>query len=78
MTIRELRNKILYDIENQDQEIDVDDICRIIKLYDKVKEIERAVISWEKDNKVSEDFMLFWLGELHKSKEELKNYIGGK
>lgn len=74
MTIRELRNDILYEIENQDQEIEIEDIYKIIGLYNRAKLIEYKIIELKQEGRVSDNFILGWLDELHKANEEFKNY----
>ena len=68
MTIRELRNDILYEVKDQDQEVDIDDIMEIIRLWYGYKSTQFKITELKTEN-LSNDFILGWV---RKAREEMK------
>ena len=68
MTIRDLRD-CLFEIREQDQEIDIDDIGKIVSLWERYKGIDNKIEQLA-DEKISPKFIMGWQKEkaeqLHK------------
>ena len=72
MTIRELRD-CLFEVREQDQEINVEDICKIIGLWDRYKGIDRKVDELI-DGNVSHEFIRGWQKEKAETLNVIRNY----
>lgn len=73
MTIRELRNDILQEVKDQDQEICIDDVTKLISLWDRHKGIQYKIGELEKEN-TSKAFVLGWIEEDKKTVEMIREY----
>ena len=72
MTIRDLRD-CLFEVKEQDQEIDIDDIYKIVGLWNRYKGID-AKIDQLVDEKVSNDFIKGWQKEKADTYKLIRNY----
>lgn len=69
MTVRELRD-VLFEIRNQDQEIEIEDIYKLVGEYNRYLGCLRKA----KENIEIPTVYLGWSEEAKKSLEEIRNY----
>ena len=69
MTLRDLRD-CLFEVREQEQEIDIDDICKLMGLWDRYKGIDRKIDDLL-DDEISLEFIKGW----QKEKAETLNLI---
>lgn len=72
MTIRELRD-CLFEIRNQEQEVDIDDICSIMGLWERYIGID-VKIDQLTDENISPKFIMGWQKEKTKTLNSIRNY----
>lgn len=73
MTIREIR-EILFQVYNQDQEIEIEDIYQIVGLYNRAKSIENKIKEL-REEKTSETFINdTWQKALYEANVDLWKY----
>ena len=72
MTIRELRD-CLFNVREQDQEIDCEDIGRIMSLWERYKDIDRKVDELLDEN-ISPKFIMGWQKEKAETLDLIRSY----
>ena len=76
MTITDLRD-CLFEIRDQDQEIDIDDIASIMGLWNRYKSID-SKIDHLIDEEISFKFISGWQRERADTLNEIRNYKGSQ
>lgn len=72
MTFRDLRG-CLFEIREQDQEINIDDICRIIGLWERYKGIDNKIDQLIDEN-INPTFIMGWQKEKAETLNLIRNY----
>lgn len=72
MTIRDLRD-CLFEVREQEQEIDVDDICKLMGLWDRYKGIDNKIDQLV-DEKMNLTFIIGWQKEKAETLNLIRNY----
>lgn len=72
MTIRDLRD-CLFEVREQDQEINIEDICEIAGLWNRYKGIDAKIDQLVDDN-VSSEFIKGWQKEKTETLNLIRNY----
>ena len=73
MTIRDLRN-CLFEVREQDQEIDIDDVGRLMGLWERSLSIEHKVDDLLDEQQVSMEFIKCWQKERAETLKEIRSY----
>ena len=72
MTIRELID-ILYEVENKDQEIEIEDVIELMSLWERHKSIQNK-ISQLTSERTSQNFILGWVKEGQRNMRLIREY----
>lgn len=72
MTIRDLRD-CLFEVENQDQEISIDDIGKVMGLWERYKGID-AKVDQLAEEKINPKFIMGWQKEKAETLNMIRNY----
>ena len=72
MTIRDLRD-CLFEIKEQDQEVDIDDIGKIIGLWERYKGIDNKIDQLTEE-KINPTFIMGWQKEKAETLSLIRNY----
>lgn len=72
MTIRELRD-CLFEVRDQDQEIDFEEVGRIMGLWDRYKSIDRKIDELT-DEGINHEFIRGWQKEKAETLNLIRNY----
>lgn len=72
MTIRDLRN-CLFEVRDQDQEIDFEEVGRIMSLWDRYESIDRKIDELT-DEEINPEFIRGWQKEKVETLNLIRNY----
>ena len=72
MTIRDLRN-CLFEVRDQDQEIDFEEVGRIMSLWDRYESIDKKIDELT-DEEINPEFIRGWQKEKTETLNLIRNY----
>lgn len=72
MTIRELID-LLYEVENKDQEIEIEDVIELMSLWERHKRIQNK-ISQLTSERTCQNFILGWIKEGRRNMRLIREY----